>query len=137
MKKSETKIIIIASSILFFIIVSLLVFGGKDCPKCENKIITKEIIKEVKIGNADYNLLKAENKKLKNEINIRTQIMKIDDKGLRKGADGMGLCADAIQAAYYGRIVEMENITVKTEVLISNVNQLAAQKAKLLLQLKK
>lgn len=133
MKKHKTKILVSIFSLFFFL------FGigvaTDDCPKCENKIIRKEIVKEVKVGTEDYDLLKTENQKLKKEIKIRTQIMAIDNEAIANGADGLGLCADGIEAAYYGRVGTMESITAKVIILVDDTNKLAEQKIKLLLQL--
>lgn len=135
MEKHKTKILIGAFSLFFFLFgISV---GVENCPQCENKIITKETIKEVKISNEDYDLLKIKNQELKQEIKIRTQIIEVDNKALSLGADGINLCADGIIAAYYRKTGTMESINAKTEILTSNMNKLANQKIKLLLQLEK
>lgn len=138
MKKHKTKILIGVFSLFFFLFgISVGVEDYTECPLCENKTITKEIIKEVKISNENYDLLKTKNQELKQEIKIRTQIMVIDDRALLLGADGINLCADGIIAAYYRETGTMESINAKTKILTSDMNKLANQKIKLLLQLEK
>lgn len=131
MGNKKSLILIGVFSLIFFLI------GFSFDPKCEEKIITKEIIKKVDIANEDYNSLKTDIQKLRTEDKIRTQIMAIDNKIIFDSAEGSELCSQSIEAILNNDLNKLENATAQVIVLIDDIDKLGEQKAKLLLQLEK
>ncbi len=70
-------------------------------------------------------------------IEIREQIMSIDNKIILDSAEGSELCSQSIEAILNNDLNKIKNATAQVIILTDDINKLDEQKAKLLLQLKK
>ena len=112
--------------IVFIFIIGLIGSSGDTCPQCNP--ITKEIIKEVPSNQDEIN-------KLKEEINIKTQIMELDNKAILKSADIIELFSKSVIHIYNRDEYAIKKATKQMDNIYIDINELVKEKTNLSLQL--